>query len=54
MLEESGTELGSSVEMSGGELKGAALREYGTEVVSSGDISGINRDGKFEGYIMVE
>ena len=36
--------------MSGGELEGEALGDYGTEVGSSVEMSGLNGYGKLEGY----
>ena len=45
---ESGSEGSSSGDISGGELEGAALGEYGTDVLSSGDMSCGNGDDNIE------
>ena len=50
----SGTELGSSGEMSGVELEGEVLGDYGIEVGYFGEMSGGNGGGKLEGYQLGE
>ena len=51
---EYGAEKGSSGEISSGELEGEELGESGTEVCSSGEMSGGNGYGNLEGYPLVE
>ena len=49
---ESGTEVGYSIEMTGGELEVSDLGESSTQVGSSSEMSGGNGDGKIEGYLL--
>ena len=54
MLGESRNNLGSSGDMSGVKLEGAALGESGTEIGYSGEMSGGNLYGKLKGSALGE